>query len=117
MRPGTPSRPSLRPTITKIDPDQREEQEPAAGLIYDDAGNRLVSSHATKNGKRYRYYVTTQGAGRTAATPGSARLWLPATVIDELVRTKLQNFLTDKTQISLLLREARCRPAQIGSRP
>src|SRR5882757_7295631 len=28
-----------------------------AGLIYDDAGNRLVSSHATKNGKRYRYYV------------------------------------------------------------
>ena len=85
-----------------------------AGLIYDDAGNRLVSSHATKNGKRYRYYVTTQGAGRTAATPGSARLWLPATVIDELVRTKLQNFLTDKTQISRLLREARCRPAQIG---
>src|SRR5580692_9257918 len=35
-----------------------------AGLIYDDAGNRLVSSHATKNGKRYRYYVTSQGAGR-----------------------------------------------------
>jgi hypothetical protein len=35
-------------------------------------------------------------------------------VIDELVRTKLQNFLKDKTQISRLLGEARCRPAQIG---
>jgi hypothetical protein len=58
--------------------------------------------------------VTTQGAERTAATPGSARLWLPATVIDELVRTRLREFLTDKTLISLLLREARCRPAQIG---
>jgi hypothetical protein len=85
-----------------------------AGLIYDDAGNRLVSSHATKNGKRYGYYVTTQGAGRTPAKPGSARLWLPATVIDELVRTELQNLLTDKTRISRLLREARCRPAEIG---
>ena len=35
-------------------------------------------------------------------------------MIDELVRTKLQTFLTDKTEISRLLREARCRPAQIG---
>jgi hypothetical protein len=86
-----------------------------AGRIYDDASNRLVSSHATKNGKRYRYYVTTQGAGRTAATPGSARLWLPATVIDESVRARLREFLTDKTEISRLLREAKCRPAQIGA--
>src|ERR1700722_11862777 len=54
-----------------------------AGLIYDDDGNRLVSSHATKNGKRYRYYVTSQGAGRSGGTPGPARLRLPATVIEE----------------------------------
>src|SRR5207249_3260963 len=27
-----------------------------AGLIYDEAGRRLVSSHTTKNGKRYLYY-------------------------------------------------------------
>jgi site-specific DNA recombinase len=38
-----------------------------AGLIYDDAGNRLVSSHATKNGKRYRYYVTSEGTGRSSS--------------------------------------------------
>jgi hypothetical protein len=37
-----------------------------------------------------------------------------ATVIDELVRARLRKFLIDKTQISLLLSEARCRPAQIG---
>jgi site-specific DNA recombinase len=35
-------------------------------------------------------------------------------MIDELVRTRLQSFLKDKGQISLLLRETRCRPAQIG---
>jgi site-specific DNA recombinase len=86
-----------------------------AGLIYDHAGNRLVSSHATKNGKRYRYYVTSQGAGRSGATPNLPRLRLPATVIDELLREKLQSFLRDKAQISRLLRETRCRTAEIGS--
>jgi DNA invertase Pin-like site-specific DNA recombinase len=86
-----------------------------AGLIYDDAGNRLVSSHATKNGKRYRYYVTSEGTGRSVAAASAPRLWLPAAVIDELVLTKLQSFLTDKAQISTLLRETRCRPAEIGS--
>jgi hypothetical protein len=86
-----------------------------AGLIYDDAGNRLVSSHASKNGKRYRYYVTSEGTGRSVAAASVARLWLPAAMIDELVLTKLQSFLTDKAQISTLLRETRCRPAEIGS--
>src|SRR5258708_6448070 len=86
-----------------------------AGLIYDDAGNRLVSSHATKNGKRYRYYVTSEGAGRSIAAASAPRLWLPAATIDELVLTKLRSFLTDKAQISALLRETRGRPAEIGS--
>src|SRR5258705_1431546 len=40
-----------------------------AGLIYDDAGNRLGSSHATKKRKPYRTYVTTQSARRSLATP------------------------------------------------
>jgi DNA invertase Pin-like site-specific DNA recombinase len=86
-----------------------------AGLIYDDAGNRLVSSHATKNGKRYRYYVAPAGTGRSIAATDAARLWLPAAMIDELVLTKLQSFLRDKAQLSALLRETRCRPAEIGT--
>jgi site-specific DNA recombinase len=85
-----------------------------AGLIYDDAGNRLVSSHATKNGKRYRYYVTSEGTGRSLAATSAPRLWFPAATIDELVLTKLQSFLRDKARISTLLRETRCRPAEIG---
>jgi Recombinase len=87
------------------------------GLIYDDAGNRLVSSHATKNGKRYRYYITSQGAQRSAATPDPSKLRLPATMIDELLRTRWQSFLTDKAAISILLRETRCRPAEVGRGP
>lgn len=84
-----------------------------AGLIHDDCGNRFVSSHATKNGKRYRYYVTSQGAGRPGATPNPSMLRLPAAMIDELVQTKLRSFLTDKAQISTLLRETECSPAAI----
>jgi site-specific DNA recombinase len=86
-----------------------------AGLIYDDAGNRLVSSHATKNGKRYRYYVTSEGTGRSVASASAPKLWLSAAMIDELVLTKLRSFLKDKVQISTLLRKTRCRPAEIGS--
>jgi site-specific DNA recombinase len=86
-----------------------------AGLIYDDAGNRLVSTHATKNGKRYRYYVTSEGTGRSVAAASVPRLRLPATMVDKLLRARLQTFLNDKTQISTLLRETRCRPAEIGS--
>src|ERR1700694_2736423 len=86
-----------------------------AGFIYDDAGNRLVSSHATKNGKRHRYYVTSEGTGRSVAAASVPRLRLPAARIDELVLTKLQSFLTDKAKISIFLREAQCRPAEIGS--
>src|SRR5467141_2887829 len=85
-----------------------------AGLIYDDAGNRLVSSHATKNGKRYRYYVTPEATGRSVATASGPKLRLPAAVVDELLRTKLQSYLSDKAQISNLLRETRGRPAEIG---
>src|SRR5712672_3712487 len=66
-----------------------------AGLIYDDAGNRLVSSHATKNGKRYRYYVTPEATGRSVATASVPKLRLPATMIDELLRVKLQSYLSD----------------------
>src|SRR5204862_3793854 len=86
-----------------------------AGLISDGAGHRLVSSHATKNGKRYRYYVTSQGTGRSVASASVPRLWLPAATIDELVLTKLQSFLRDKARISALLRETRCRPTEIGN--
>src|SRR5258708_1621412 len=42
------------------------------------------------------------------------KLRLPAAMIDELLRAKLQSYLSDKAQISNLLRETRGRPAEIG---
>jgi site-specific DNA recombinase len=84
-----------------------------AGIIYDEAGNRLVSSHATKNGKRYRYYVTSEGSGRSASK--SPKMRLPATTVDGLVLQGLQTFLRGKSRISSFLRQSRHRAAQLDS--
>jgi site-specific DNA recombinase len=86
-----------------------------AGLIYNEAGNRLVSSHATKNGKRYRYYVTSGGSGRSEPRGEMTKLWLSATTIDETVVAGLQDFLRDTGTISKFLRKGRLRVAQLGN--
>jgi hypothetical protein len=53
------------------------DKEPSllAGLIYDGNGTRMTPSHAVKDGKRYRYYLSNKLiAGRDAnprpGTPG-----------------------------------------------
>jgi site-specific DNA recombinase len=77
---------------------------PFAGLIYDAAGHRLLSSHTSKNGKRYRYYVTPEGDGRLPSDSRGKKTRLPAAEIDELVLTKLQAFLRDKRKLSVVVR-------------
>src|SRR5436305_3115758 len=67
-----------------------------AGLIYDEAGRRFVSSHTTKNGRRYLYYITSDGSGRNPAPPGQAKTRLPSADLDADVLSAFQKFLTDK---------------------
>jgi hypothetical protein len=62
-----------------------------AGLIYDDAGERMTPTHANKKGTRYRYYVSrglVQGDRRSA--PAGRRV--PAGDIEILVETRLRQF-------------------------
>src|SRR5581483_6745901 len=77
---------------------------PFAGLIYDAAGHRLLSSHTSKNGKRYRYSVTPEGDSRLPSDSRAKKTRLPAAEIDELVLTNLQAFLRDKRKISTVVR-------------
>jgi len=44
---------------------------PLAGLLHDDAGNRMSPSHARKNGVRYRYYVSQAVLQHRKAQAGS----------------------------------------------
>jgi hypothetical protein len=57
-----------------------------AGLLFDDAGHRMVPTHATKAGVRYRYYVSTpvlHGEAKTASAGSVARV--PAADIEAVV--------------------------------
>jgi site-specific DNA recombinase len=61
-----------------------------AGLLFDDAGHRMVPTHATKAGIRYRYYVSLpclHGEARTVSVGSVARV--PATDIEDIVVSSL----------------------------
>ncbi|UPT96048.1 recombinase family protein [Bradyrhizobium barranii subsp. apii] len=73
------------------------------GLMYDDAGNRLASSHTSKNGKRYRYYATPNRRGRSLSSEEPDQLRVPAAQADDIVLGRLYDFLTESAQISSFL--------------
>jgi DNA invertase Pin-like site-specific DNA recombinase len=56
------------------------------GLLFDDAGHRMVPTHATKAGIRYRYYVSLPhlyGESKTASVGSVSRI--PAAEIEDVV--------------------------------
>jgi site-specific DNA recombinase len=56
------------------------------GLLFDDAGHRMIPTHATKAGIRYRYYASTpvlHGAAKTASAGSISRV--PAPDIEDVV--------------------------------
>ena len=62
------------------------------GLLYDGLGRRMSPSHANKQGKRYRYYIThdQQRVDRSQST------WrVPAHDLEQMVFDKLCGFLRD----------------------
>lgn len=61
------------------------------GLLKDASGNRLIPSHTSKNGKRYRYYVS-HGRAVGGVRPNTS-LRLPANDLERQVTVRLQSFL------------------------
>jgi site-specific DNA recombinase len=56
------------------------------GLLYDDAGHRMIATHATKAGIRYRYYVSLphlKGESKTVSVGSVSRI--PATDIEDII--------------------------------
>jgi site-specific DNA recombinase len=88
---------------------QAERKRPRAtavsllmGLLYDETGNRLTPSHATKKSRRYRYYVSqalTQGGSKEPTGKGR----LPAEEVEELVLSQLASLLQSAPRILDLL--------------
>jgi site-specific DNA recombinase len=68
-----------------------------AGLLFDDAGHRMIPTHATKVGVRYRYYVSTpflHGEAKTASAGSVSRV--PATDVEDTVLKSLKKHLATK---------------------
>jgi hypothetical protein len=64
------------------------------GLLFDDAGHRMVPTHATKSGVRYRYYVSLphlHGESKTASVGSVSRV--PATDIEHIIVKSLNEHL------------------------
>src|SRR5438045_5675937 len=64
------------------------------GLLFDDAGHRMVATHATKAGVRYRYYVSTpflHGEAKTASAGPISRI--PAADIEDVIVKSLEEHL------------------------
>jgi DNA invertase Pin-like site-specific DNA recombinase len=78
---------------------------PLAGKLFDDGGLRLTPTHATKAGRRYRYYVSRELV--TGAAAETQRGWrLPAAQIEKLVAAEAATMLADRGSIAAALEKA-----------
>src|SRR4026207_6846 len=74
------------------------------GLLFDSAGNRMVPTHATKHGVRYRYYVSQPYLRGYAKPPRGAIIRVPATDIERAVTNGVEEHrqqIADVTRIEV----------------
>ena len=76
---------------------------PLMGKLFDEVGTRLTPSHALKDGRRYRYYVTPASAIGTA---GDAGWRLPAAQIEKIIAAETISLLADRAAITAALENA-----------
>ena len=69
-----------------------------AGLLFDEFGNRFTPSHTTKNGKRYRYYVS-QAAIKNPGKSHSTTVRIPAGELEHLVCSHLRSYFASLTRV------------------
>jgi hypothetical protein len=73
-----------------------------SGLIFDEDGCLYTPSHALKNGKRYRYYVSRRiihGQPRASAQPSR----IPARELEQLVLTELRSFFGSANRVAAIV--------------
>jgi DNA invertase Pin-like site-specific DNA recombinase len=69
-----------------------------AGMLFDGDGNRMTPSHAIKKGTRYRYYVSRSLITKDR-TENSTGLRIPAAEIEQLVSSRVHQWLLDPGSI------------------
>ncbi len=70
------------------------------GLVYDETGDRFCPTHANKNGRRYRYYISKRLMHRAGSTDATGAGWrLSAKELDGAVAQAVSDFLTDGLRV------------------
>ena len=72
-----------------------------SALLYDERGNRFTPSHAVKDGKRYRYYVSQAAIHHRPGAKGPSRI--PAQEIEDLVCRRLRTLLGGPNELLKLV--------------
>ena len=67
-----------------------------SGLLFDDAGHPMISTHATKNRVRYRYYVSQPHLRGGAMSPAGSVPRVPAADIEVVVSKALAGHLGNR---------------------
>ena len=67
------------------------------GKLFDETGDRLTPSHAIKEGRRYRYYISQRLMQARKRDPSGWRL--PAEELEALILASLRNLLADHRQL------------------
>ena len=71
---------------------------PLNGLLHDDRGNRMSSSHTLKpNGKRYRYYVS-QALLKESPEDAGTLPRLPAPALEKIIFEVVRNIIPDQEE-------------------
>jgi site-specific DNA recombinase len=68
------------------------------GLLFDGEGQRMTPTHAVKNGRRYRYYVS-RPLIVGASSDGSAGLRVPATEVEQIVVNRIRRLLSEPASV------------------
>jgi len=81
------------------------QPSPLAGLLFDGDGNPMTSIHATKEGRRYRYYVSRR-LSTNDQTERSAGRRIPAGEIEQAVTSRMRQWLVDPGSVYQTIRLA-----------
>ncbi len=92
-----------------------------SGLLFDEAGVPLCPTHATKNGRRYRYYVSRSllkdsKVSKSDATPAEQTWRIPTAQIEPLVVSMVRELLRDEVLILDQANEAGLEPTNHATR-
>jgi hypothetical protein len=71
------------------------------GLLFDGEGHRMTPTHAIKNGRRYRYYVSRPLI--VDARADNAGLRIPAAEIEQIVTNRIRQLLSEPASIFAII--------------